>query len=249
MSKRCVAGLVIAALGAAFSASWVSADTPGWRPLKIDGHTVRWRRPADGVGQLVLRWRMVERTEAFEGAVNCRRMSDPKALLAASGLDEPLVRSELNVAFAMWQQATDIVFIEAVPGAGADIIVGAQAEPVGRAYADVAYDRTATGSERAITRSLVCLNPRMRWKVGYDGNLDIYDLRYTFAHEIGHALGLDHAPERGSLMWFRYDEGISGLQPGDLAGAAALYGRGAATSAPADWSARLPPPEARFGLR
>jgi hypothetical protein len=64
----------------------------------------------------------------------------------------------------------------------------------------------------------------MPWKVGFDGNLDVYDLRYTLEHEIGHAIGLDHPSPSGQLMSYRYDEGQSGLQSGDIKGAALLYG-------------------------
>ena len=75
-----------------------------------------------------------------------------------------------------------------------------------------------------IGRSLICLNPRQPWKIGFDGDLKVYDLRYTLAHEIGHAIGLDHPSPSGQLMSYRYDEGQPGLQPGDIKGAALLYG-------------------------
>jgi hypothetical protein len=63
-----------------------------------------------------------------------------------------------------------------------------------------------------------------RWKVGFDGNLKAYDLRYTLAHEIGHAIGLDHPPGPGQIMNYRYEERFRDLQSGDVFGAVALYG-------------------------
>jgi hypothetical protein len=33
---------------------------------------------------------------------------------------------------------------------------------------------------KSIRQSLICLNPEKTWKVGYDGNLDVYDLYFTF---------------------------------------------------------------------
>ena len=52
----------------------------------------------------------------------------------------------------------------------------------------------------SIRQSLICLNPVKPWKVGFDGNLKVYDIRHTIAHEIGHAIGLDHPGASGSLM-------------------------------------------------
>ena len=49
-------------------------------------------------------------------------------------------------------------------------------------------------------------------------------LRYTLAHEIGHAIGLDHPNAPGQIMGYRYEESFRDLQPGDLSGAVALYG-------------------------
>jgi hypothetical protein len=133
----------------------------------------------------------------------------------------------------MWQAVADIRFEPAADPAGADILIGAQAVPRDRAYTNVAHApaaapaaalRGAAEPVRRIGRSLICLNPRQRWKIGFDGNLKVYDLRYTLAHEIGHAIGLDHPGSRGELMGFRYTERFRALQHGDIAGAVALYG-------------------------
>ena len=50
-----------------------------------------------------------------------------------------------------------------------------------------------------IRQSLICINAARPWKIGFDGNLDIYDVRQTLAHEIGHAIGLDHPGATGGL--------------------------------------------------
>ena len=92
----------------------------------------------------------------------------------------------------MWEAAANVVFKEAPEGGRADILIGAQTEPDGWAFADVFYEAASPEAVKPITQALVCLNPGKRWKVGFDGDLKTYDLRYTLAHEIGHAIGLDH---------------------------------------------------------
>ena len=54
--------------------------------------------------------------------------------------------------------------------------------------------------------------PASALKIGFDLNLDVYDVRFTVAHEIGH-VGLDHPSPAGQLMSFRHDEGSHDLQP------------------------------------
>jgi hypothetical protein len=104
------------------------------------------------------------------------------------------------------------------------VLIGAEADPVGYAYADVKYMKGGAGATRQIDRSLICFNPLKRWKVGFDGNLAVYDLRYTIAHEIGHAIGLDHPEPHGQLMSMDYLEIFRSLQAGDVSGAVRFYG-------------------------
>ena len=100
--------------------------------------------------------------------------------------------------------------------------------------AEAGHGRKA--GKKVIGRSLICLNPKQPWKIGFDGRLGVYDLRYTIAHEIGHAIGLDHPSAAGQLMSYRYDE----KQTGSAAGR--HQGRRAAL-----WPARRHPP-LRHGL-
>ena len=60
--------------------------------------------------------------------------------------------------------------------------------------------------------------------MGFDGNVDIYDLRYTFTHEIGHAISLDRPGNSGSLMAYRWTSACNKLQPTDIAAVQRLYG-------------------------
>src|SRR4029078_6182011 len=113
-------------------------------------------------------------------------------------------------------------FRETDDPSSAGIVIGAQAVPVGRAFTNVEL-KPGNNDKKVIGRPLLCLNPKQPWKIGFDGRLGVYDLRYTIAHEIGHAIGLDHPSAAGQLMSYRYDEKQTGLQPGDIKGAVLLY--------------------------
>jgi hypothetical protein len=151
-------------------------------------------------------------------------MAPLNALLSASHVAPDTLRREIAAAFAMWEEVANIGFLEAASPEQADILIGAQAEAEGWAFANVFYDVKSPEAVKPISRALICLNPERRWKVGFDGDLRSYDLRYTIAHEIGHAIGLDHPSGAGQIMGYRYEETFRALQPGDIAGAVVLYG-------------------------
>jgi len=194
-----------------------------FKPLKLEGNQVRWRVPRDS-SPLVVTYRIVAETLEFPGARNCRKITSFDGLIGKSDFSSASLRTELAAAFSMWEAAANITFQEAPEGARADILVGAQAEPEGWAFADVFYDLASVEPIKPISRALVCLNPLRGWKIGFDGDLRNYDLRYTFAHEIGHAIGLDHPSGGDQIMGYRYEERFRALQPGDVRGAIALYG-------------------------
>jgi hypothetical protein len=199
-----------------------AGEPPAFKILKLEGNNVRWHKR--GQGQPVVSYSLVGGAMDFPGARNCRKMTTLDQLTTASQVAVPAVREEIAAAFAMWEAVAGITFRQAADPAGADILIGAQTEPEGWAFADVFYEAHSPERIKPILRSLICLNPEKGWKIGFDGDLKRYDLRYTIAHEIGHAIGLDHPNAPGAVMGYRYEERFRRLQPGDIDGAVALYG-------------------------
>jgi Matrixin len=181
---------------------------------------------------------------------NCGTMDAFSDIVAASpGLTADRAVSELAAGLAAWESAADLRFIPVDDPHLANIVIGAAGASTGRAFANLAYRRTqnapplvkalgepdremlsvtqlAEGANRfvEIEQAYVCLSPAVPWKIGFDGNLSVYDLKHTFIHEIGHAIGLDHPGRTGAAMSFRYDERVTGLQPVDIKAVQSLYG-------------------------
>jgi hypothetical protein len=229
--------LVAVCIAAMFSVSVAHAG--GYRLLNLDGSLVKWGVPQFGAGAVVS-YAFADHAMRFDKARNCAGLVPLEALAARSHVTSSDFRSETASAFAAWAKVTGLEFKLTADAARADILIGAQARPIGRAFTNVELDTSARvekafakGTEaagshalalRPIRQALICLNPDQPWKIGFDGRLGIYDLRYTLMHEIGHAIGLDHPGASGALMGFRYDEKRNGLAPADIEAAQKLYG-------------------------
>lgn len=199
-----------------------NASSTGYRLLELDGHRVKWGNPGLGKGATVS-YAFAERPLKSDGAQNCSDLLPMRALVG-EGLTMETLSRETAEAFRVWERAAGLLFEEAENPEEADIILGVQAQPRGRAFANVSYKPQPERQVGTIERALLCLNPDHRWKVGFDGNETVYDIRYTLIHEIGHAIGLDHPGRSGQVMAFRYSEAYDDLQPGDLLGVKQLYG-------------------------
>lgn len=207
-------------------------ELAGYSLINFSGVSVRWA--GGGFAPVTIKYAVVTRPAHFPTAVNCRAIGPLDTLLQHSGISPSALHTEVRAAFALWEHAANIRFVETGNPEDAGILIGAQLEPDGRALTNVTEQ---AGNPGRIERSVICLNPEKGWKIGFDGNLDAYDLRYTFAHEIGHAIGLDHPPASHEVMSYKYGEGFRTLQQGDRSGAVALYGP-APSDVPAVASAR-----------
>jgi hypothetical protein len=214
------------ACSCAFGMAGASISSDGnFRLLKLDGYHVKWGENAFGAGATVS-YAFVDVPMRFDGARNCRELVPMTDLATRNGISEATLHAETAAAFRTWAAAANITFTPVDDPDQADILIGAQGQPVGRAYANVMYQPGSSDGIKAIDRALVCLNPDQRWKVGFNGDVEVYDMRYTLVHEIGHAIGLDHPGPYGQIMSFGYSEQYSDLQPGDFHGVQLLYGVG-----------------------
>lgn len=213
----------LVAVAVALAAGGAAAAEPQYQWLRLDRSHVKWGSPVIGTGTEVT-YAYVTASRHSPAARNCRDLVPLDGLLDHSAVRRAVLEREAEAALGMWEAVADIRFRRIDDEASAQVLIGAQATPRGVAFADVAYAPGESDGVRSIERSLICLNPQKPWKVGFGGDVTVYDLRYAIAHEAGHAIGLDHPSPSGQLMSFRYDELFRELQPGDVAGAVALYG-------------------------
>jgi len=149
-------------------------------------------------------------------------------------------KAEIVAALAAWSAVANLVFTEvgddgaafntAVPDAGlrGELRFGGHTfdGPLGvlaHGFYPPANGATAAGDMH--------YDVAEAWKIGFGGaGFDIFQVT---AHELGHALGLDHTGVPGSLMNPFYTEAFSGPQADDIAGMEFIYGKPVGTPPPA----------------
>ncbi len=197
-----------------------------FRLLELDGALIKWG-PASFQKGATVSFALLDAGRNDPSAINCRAMTGMAGLLAASGLTQAAFEERLAGALTLWQAAADITFVAAGSADSADIVIGAQAEPRGIAYTNVTHAREKDSRFARMGQATICLNPAVAWRAGGEAAPEaapVYELGRVLAHELGHAVGLDHPGTRGEVMAFSYQEDLDTLTEGDIAGILLLYG-------------------------
>ena len=159
------------------------------------------------------------------------------------------VLGALRRAFQSWTTAADVQFFEAASSAemmsppaegdGVNLISISNANASLFESSDApARTRVFHDSGGAIVEADIALNPATQFST--DGTVGTYDLESTFAHEIGHLLGLEHSAVIGATMQPRqarngtYDRPAFSqrtLSDDDVTQARSLYGPAGASIA------------------
>lgn len=156
----------------------------------------------------------------FSGA-GCTGVLPLDEVLTKSALSETEFRAETQRGIDQWSRVADVTFVYTDDAAHADIVIGAQAEPRGHAFANIRVRRS--GGVRVGEKAIVCIHPMLILTRGRGDCEKRFNIAYLFSHEFGHVLGLDHPSPAGSLMAFRCSEDHH-LNDDDAAGVRYLYG-------------------------
>ena len=202
----------------------VSAQAP------VRAYTLQYR---DGSAIVARRWLVKPIIVALSSSLS----SPPSNIKTGSD-----VIGAVRRALERWATVADIQFLETrstaqmmSPQNAGDrvnlITVSAENAAVFGAAENPGRTRVFSDSGGAIVEADIALNPKELFSS--DGTPGTYDLESTFAHEVGHLLGLEHSAVIGATMQPRQAQnGVYGLpaftqrtlSEDDIAGARSLYG-------------------------
>ena len=139
-------------------------------------------------------------------------------------ITERAFQNRVKEAFDLWESVLDIEFVQVAPSARADIQLGfAQSDGAGGTLGEA----VTRFSGRRLERASIIIDIDEDWTTDADftGNFrgDPDNFFAVFAHELGHAIGIDHLKDRNTLM-HAFTSDVVTLTKKDVAAGGALYG-------------------------
>ena len=180
----------------------------------------KWGSPVYGTGATVTWSLMATGTSCADEGLGC-------AITALSDFMPVGYLTPILGAFDAWSAVADLTFVQVADDGGAfdaptssgDIRLGGHVfDGVFGVLAHGFYP-PANGNSAA---GDIHFDVDEAWDLDFSGSG--FDIFQTMAHELGHALGLDHTGVSGSLMNPFYTEAFSGPQADDIAGMQYIYG-------------------------
>lgn len=138
-----------------------------------------------------IRWALVRSQNDDERRRNCRSLTSFDGLLQRSGIGRDVLVREIELATHVWSELADLTFQQVLDEREADVLIGAMAEPLAYAFADVRVRSSPDDDIDQIEQSVICLNPVKEWRVR-GGSDSAFTLARALTHEFGHAIGYDH---------------------------------------------------------
>lgn len=177
----------------------------------------KWGPPAMGTGATVT-WSLMGTGLGIDGG-----SSTSLASFMPAGFKAAIV-----AAFSAWSAVADLTFIEVTDP-------GVSYTGIGAGSSDIRITgHTFDGPSGVLAHGFyppanggfaagdIHFDIAETWKLSFGG--PGFDIFQVMAHELGHALGLDHTVVPSSLMNSFYTEALSGPQADDVAGMVAIYG-------------------------
>ena len=189
----------------------------------------KWGNPAFGTGATVTWSLMPTNTSCAQEFAGCT-ITSLASFMPAGYL------AQIQAAFSAWSAVANLTFVQvADDGAAFNTATTSGDIRLGGHTFDGAFGVLAHGffppNNGSTAAGDIHFDNAENWVIGFPGpGIDIFQVA---AHELGHALGLDHTAVPNSLMNPAYSEAFTGPQADDIAGMRFIYGPALAVPEPA----------------